>query len=271
MVDDDASEFWMTGDFQPVSRGDFGGHLRPAPLVRRSASAYGSNGQSHPEDAEPRSALRGLRILIIDDCTLHRENLAATLRLKGAADLGAASDLPSLVLALEVTRPNIMLLNVATRDSALLLRAATDMNPDAGLIVLGLSDEDESQIVACAEAGAAGYHMKTENLDDLLIVIGRVATGETSCSSSLASMLLRRLAVLASQRRPAARELALTGREAQILQMLELGMSNHDIAARLSIAVHTVKNHVHSLLKKLGVSTRSEAAALSRAIRLHQE
>jgi DNA-binding NarL/FixJ family response regulator len=49
--------------------------------------------------------------------------------------------------------------------------------------------------------------------------------------------------------------------------MLELGLSNQDIAAQLCIAVHTVKNHVHSLLTKLGVSTRAEAAALSRTLR----
>jgi DNA-binding NarL/FixJ family response regulator len=52
--------------------------------------------------------------------------------------------------------------------------------------------------------------------------------------------------------------------------MLELGLSNRDIAAQLAIAVHTVKNHVHSLLTKLGVSSRAEAAALSRTIRLNR-
>jgi DNA-binding NarL/FixJ family response regulator len=82
--------------------------------------------------------------------------------------------------------------------------------------------------------------------------------------------LLRRLSALASRRQPAAKELVLTAREAQILRMLELGRSNRDIAAQLAIAVHTVKNHVHSLLTKLGVSSRAEAAALSRTIRLNR-
>jgi DNA-binding NarL/FixJ family response regulator len=134
------------------------------------------------------------------------------------------------------------------------------------VIVLGASEDKESEIVGCAEAGVAGYHMRTDSLDDLLVLIHEVAAGETSCSPEVSAILLRRLSALASQRQPVAKELALTTREAQILRMLELGRSNQDIATQLSIAVHTVKNHVHSLLTKLGVSTRAEAAALSRKL-----
>jgi DNA-binding NarL/FixJ family response regulator len=290
MLDDESGRRWSTtGGMRPAFMGDRT-HVWLAPDVRENGSAGGSNGHSRREDgvrqvqspdangAEtvgaapvPRNALRGLRVLIVDDCTLYRENLVAAFRTNGAADLGIAWDLPSLMIALKATQPDILLLNIATHDSALLLRAAPGMYPGARMIVLGVSEDDESQIVACAEAGVAGYHMRTDSLDDLLVTVRQVAAGETSCSPSLASMLLRRLTALASQRQPVAKELALTGREAQILQMLELGLSNHDIAVQLSIAVHTVKNHVHSLLKKLGVGTRAEAAALSRAIRHRQE
>lgn len=290
MVDDHSTGPWFTvGGRRPADRHDRP-HVHLAPDIHASTFGNGSNGQAHwrsgPQYPSPpnahgagsdgsvaasRNVLRGLRVLIIDDCTLYRENLAATFRNGGAADVGVAWNLSSLVIVLGEKRPNILLLNVATRDSALLLRAAADIDPDVNIIVLGVSDDDESQIVACAEAGAVGYHMRTESLDDLLILIGRVAAGENSFSPSLASMLLRRLAALSSERQPTTRELALTGREAQILQMLELGLTNQDIAMRLSIAVHTVKNHVHSLLKKLGVNTRAEAAELSRAIRLTHE
>jgi DNA-binding NarL/FixJ family response regulator len=75
------------------------------------------------------------------------------------------------------------------------------------------------------------------------------------------------LSALASEREPASKELILTSREAQILEMIRMGLSNRDIAARLSIAVHTVKNHVHTVLTKLGVSTRAEAAALANVVR----
>jgi DNA-binding NarL/FixJ family response regulator len=135
------------------------------------------------------------------------------------------------------------------------------------VIVLGVSDDIESDIVACAEAGVTGYHMRTESLDDLLVLIRRVAAGESVCSPRVAAILAKRLSALAAQRQPPrAKELVLTAREAQILTLLELGLSNRDIASQLCIAVHTVKNHLHNLLKKLGVSTRADAAALSRTI-----
>ena len=77
-------------------------------------------------------------------------------------------------------------------------------------------------------------------------------------------MLLRRLAVLAADGRSNRNVLALTERETQIVQLLELGLSNKQIAAQLCIEVTTVKNHVHSLLAKLGVRRRAHAAAVVR-------
>lgn len=214
--------------------------------------------------AEGQDLLRDASILIVDDCTLHRENLAAILVANGTAIPSVAWDLPSLISALDDTTPSIVVLNMATRDSEMLLQAAREISPNVRVIVVGLSEDDESEIVACAEAGVAGYHLRTESLDDLLVLIRRVVAGESLCTPRVSAILLRRLSALASQRQPAVKELVLTAREAQILRMLEMGLSNRDIAARLCIAVHTVKNHVHNVLTKLGVSTRAEAAAFSR-------
>lgn len=216
-------------------------------------------------------ALDGLRFVIIDDNALHRTTLANALRMNGAAAVGAAWNLVSLALVCEPVRPQILLMAVETRDAMTLLLAATAMDPDAKVIVVGLPDDDETQIVECAQSGAAGFHTRRESFADLLTLISRVAAGEMSFSPTFATTLLHRLAVMASQRRTAARELVLTDREAQILRMLEQGLSNHEIAEQLSIAVHTVKNHVHNLLKKLGVSSRADAAALSRAHRRRVE
>jgi DNA-binding NarL/FixJ family response regulator len=217
--------------------------------------------------ADVRDSIWDQRILIIDDCTLYRENLAAVFEMYGAADPGVAWDSPSLVMALDGADPDIVLLNITTHDGISLIRAMKDIIPSVRVIVLGVSDDIESDIVACAEAGVTGYHMRTESLDDLLVLIRRVAAGESVCSPRVAAILAKRLSALAAQRRPPrAKELALTAREAQILTLLELGLSNRDIASQLCIAVHTVKNHLHSLLKKLGVSTRADAAALSRTI-----
>ena len=217
--------------------------------------------------ADGQGMLGDTRILIVDDSTLYREYLAGVIAAHGVVNPTVAWDLPSLIAAIENTMPRVILLNMATRDGAMLLRQALKLSPSVRLIVLGMSEDDESEIVACAEAGVAGYHLRTESLEDLLVLMRKVAAGESLCSPRVSAILLRRLSALASQREPAEKELVLTAREAQILKMLELGLSNRDIAQQLCIAVHTVKNHVHSLLTKLGVSTRAQAAALSRTIR----
>jgi DNA-binding NarL/FixJ family response regulator len=207
------------------------------------------------------------RILIIDDCTLFRENLVAVLMLNGFPAPAVAWDLPTLVSALEDEQLRIVLVNLRTRGGELLLRAALDINPALRAIALGASEDDEPEVVACAEAGVWGYHMRTDSLAELIVLVHNVAAGMSSCPPKVSAILLRRLSSLASQNQPVDREPALTSREIQILRMLELGRSNRDIATHLGIAIHTVKNHVHSLLTKLGVSTRAEAAALSRTVR----
>jgi DNA-binding NarL/FixJ family response regulator len=235
--------------------------------------AIRSNGAGIPEIIPRRHVVDSLRsesVLIVDDCTLHRENLCAALAMNGLKSPAEAWDLRSLVTAIDNATPDVLLLNIATRDCVALLKSATDIMPGLRAVVMGVSEEDEAQIVACAEVGVADYHMRSDSFDDLLLTIQRVAAGETACTPAVSAILLRRLSTLAAGRQPPMNDPALTTRETQILKMLELGSSNQDIADHLSITVHTVKNHVHSLLTKLGVGTRAEAAALSRGLRRRQ-
>ncbi len=207
-----------------------------------------------------------LEVLIVDDCTLYRENLAAVLATSDAVATSLAWDLMSLRAALGASAPDIVLLSVTTKNNAVLLRTTIASKPDARVIAVGVSEDDESTIVACAEAGVTGYHLRSESLDDLLALICKVARGDCACPPRVATILLRRLSMLAAIREPAAEALVLTAREIQILRMLEMGLSNRDIADQLCIALHTVKNHVHSVLGKLRVGTRAQAAAVSRSI-----
>ncbi|MET0897008.1 MAG: response regulator transcription factor [Mycobacterium sp.] len=209
--------------------------------------------------------LRDARVLIVDDCTLHRENLAALIVVNGAAGVSTARDLQTLIRAVHDGAPSVMLLNIATVGSAMLLRAALEIAPGMRVIVLGVSGDDEPRIVECAEAGAASYHTREDSIEDLLILVAKVNAGEAACSPRVSATLIRRLVALAAQRPSAPGELMLTTRETEILKMLKLGLSNREIADELSIAVHTVKNHVHSLLAKLGVTSRAQAAALADA------
>jgi DNA-binding NarL/FixJ family response regulator len=211
--------------------------------------------------------LQDARVLIVDDCTLHRENLAALIATNGASEVYVAWDLPSLTEAIRGKSLGVVLLNVATADSAILLRAALDIAPYVQVIVVGVAEDDEVGIVSYAEAGAHGYHTRNESIEDLLGLMSRVGSGESVCSPRVSAILLRRLSMLASQRPLVPDDLMLTAREIEVLEMLELGFSNREIAQHLCIAVHTVKNHVHSLLTKLGVNTRGQAAALAHTVR----
>ena len=133
------------------------------------------------------------RILIVDDSTLSRDYLAGVIAAHGAPIPSVAWDLSSLITAIENTMPRVMLLNMATRDNAMLLRHSLKLSPNVRVIVLGMSEDDESEIVACAEAGVAGYHMRNDSLEDLLLLVRRVAAGESSCSPRVSAILLRRL------------------------------------------------------------------------------
>lgn len=204
------------------------------------------------------------RFLVIDDCTLYREGLAAHLAADGA-DVRTAWDLQTLRSQTDQYTPDVILLNIGTRDSAALLRVCTSI-AGARVIVVGLSETDESEIVSCAESGVAGYLLRSDSCEDLLNLIQRVSNGETACSAHVGAILLRRLSEVASSQNTQAQGGVLTSREEEILRLLEMGMSNREIAALLCIAVHTVKNHVHSILSKLGVRSRAEAAARLRAV-----
>ena len=166
--------------------------------------------------------------------------------------------------ALDDRRPDVILLNLASFDNHALLQLARSRAPQSPLIVVGVSEEDEGEIVACAEAGVSGYHLRTGSLTELVHLIASVIAGESVCSPRVTALLLRRLASLAADGRSDSKALALTQRENQVVRLLELGLSNREIAAQLCIEVATVKNHVHSLLAKLGVRRRTHVVAVMR-------
>ncbi len=212
-----------------------------------------SNGDSH-------AGFPGA-VLIVEDCALYREALASALMSNGIARVTTAWDLPSLMHALESAAPQMILLNMATGMGQMFLRVVSHVNPGVPLVAFATPEDDVQVISACAKAGVAAYHMKIDSLADLLVLIRVVALGKTWCPPQISATLLRRVSAVADSRRSTTRDSGLTTREIQVLHMLELGRSNQQIAVDLSIAVHTVKNHVHSLLTKLGVNTRTEAAA----------
>lgn len=204
----------------------------------------------------------GLSVLIIDDCCLYREGLASIIKQEqDVAAIRCAHDWPSILSALDHDVPDVVLVNLASLDSRTLMTGVRDISPSSLIIAIGV-DDAEREIVACAEAGVSGYLLRSEPFSHLMQLIRTVALGEAVCPPRVTAALMRRLADLASEQR---RVPLLTEREGQILRLLDLGLSNQQISDRLCIEVRTVKNHLHNLFGKLGVSRRGEAVAAFRS------
>jgi DNA-binding NarL/FixJ family response regulator len=141
------------------------------------------------------------------------------------------------------------------------VEAVTRRSARIPLVALGISGSD-SDVIACAEKGAAGFVTCDASLEELAGTIQRAAEGELVCSPRTAGTLMRRLATLAAERRPEPIGAALTRREQEVAALMREDLSNKEIATRLRIEVATVKNHVHNVLDKLRVHRRGEATRL---------
>ena len=195
---------------------------------------------------------------MITDVRFYQEGLARALAQRFRV-VGTAACPAEAITELQGASPEIALLDVAPEGSVSWLRAIHRAAPKTRLVALAVPDADDD-ILACAEAGIAAYVTRDASLSELMETLDGVARGEARCSPRVAAGLLRRLALLAGQAeaRPSGR---LTAREREVLDLIDEGLSNKQIAAHLCIKLSTVKNHVHNILDKVGASRRGEAAA----------
>jgi DNA-binding NarL/FixJ family response regulator len=205
-----------------------------------------------------------IRVVIVGEMRLYREAISQVLarhpRIRVTGSTAGSAKAEHL---LAQCRTDVVLVDMATADSLAIIRALVAGAPDVNVIALGLA-EHEPDVIACAEAGISGYVTRDASLDDLAATIESVARGEMPCSPGVAATLLRRITALAAQQDVQPADVSLTRRELQILDLIDEGLSNKEIAERLFIEVATVKNHVHNILEKLNVQRRGEAAARAR-------
>jgi len=216
-----------------------------------------------PAEAGPEAeALEGpYRILIVADVRLYREGMQASFARRFEFDVvGAASSTDEALAVIARQQPHLAIIDMATRHSLDLARAMHELDPRLLIVGFGV-DEVMGEIVACAEAGLAGYIPSDASLDDLVGQVECVCRGELRCSPQIVAGLFRRLAAQPHGSEAGAALPELTRRERQVLQLIDDGLSNKMIARALGIEVSTVKNHVHSLLEKLKVESRMQAAA----------
>lgn len=201
-------------------------------------------------------------VLLVADVRLYREGLAGSLA--NRPNLLVLGTCASRADALEYVRklhPDVVVLDIATRESLELIKDLRDQEVTAKILAFAV-DEVSSDILECAEAGAAGYVTADASVDDLVMAIKRIAREELVCSPRIAAKLFGWMAERASRWANSSQSKSITGRERQVLEHIRQGYSNKEIAQKLHIAEPTVKNHVHHLLEKLGVTTRAQAAAL---------
>ena len=206
-----------------------------------------------------------IRVLLVNEIRLIGNVIASAL--EDESDVEIVGGVTSLDEALALAPKSDVVL-VSTRlpeDGALKLTGAiAEAHPSVKVLVLGLA-ETKGQVLQYVEAGAAGYVLKDDSVGDLLSCIRAAQSGEALVSPNIAAALMSRvgeLAQLFADVESGISEAAdLTPREREILELIGQGLTNQEIADRLVIEVGTVKNHVHSILQKLEVGNRQDAAA----------
>ena len=202
-------------------------------------------------------------VLIVADVRLYREGLAGSLANRpGLLVVGTCASRADARECVRNLHPDVIVLDMATSESLELIKDVRDEEVTAKVLAFAV-DEVSSDIRECAEAGAAGYVTADASIDDLVMAIQRIGRAELVCSPRIAAKLFGWMAERASRwgSEPCQGK-TITGRERQVLDHIRQGYSNKEIAQKLHIAEPTVKNHVHHLLEKLGVTTRAQAAAL---------
>jgi DNA-binding NarL/FixJ family response regulator len=209
-----------------------------------------------------------ISVVLIDDNRLLREGIALLIREQpGFVVLAASADIDDALRTVRDAKPNVVMLDFSLEDHDALRVTGTVHQevPEAKVIVMGLLPAQED-IADFVTAGAAGFIMKDASFEQFLATIRGVAAGQQVLPPELTTSLFSQIAALAVRKgQPRLLETeGLTERERQVIDLIGNGLSNKEIAARLHIAVHTVKSHVHNVLEKLALRTRLEVAAFTR-------
>lgn len=211
-----------------------------------------------------------VRVCLVDDQTLVRQGIRSLLELADGIEVVVeAEDGDSALAAIEVHRPDVVLLDLRMpgRDGISTLRELGERGTVVPVLVLTTFDDDEL-VFQALRAGARGYLLKDVTLEQLVEAVRTLADGGTLLQPAITDRLLRAVrssSVGTSPQRPgepsepAGPVPALTSRELDILRLLAGGYANREIADALHLAEGTVKNHVSSLLLKLGVRDRTRA------------
>jgi DNA-binding NarL/FixJ family response regulator len=213
-----------------------------------------------------------IRVLLVDDQTLMREGLRILLELEeDLTVVGEAGDGAAALVAYVELQPDVVLMDIRMpgMDGVEATWRLRQEWPQVKVIILTTFDDDE-YVFEGLRAGAMGYLLKDVSGRDLSQAIRSVAAGGALIEPSVARKVLSEFARLVPPARPLDAGLPepLTEREQQVLALLSKGLTNKEIALRLSLAEGTVKNNITAILQKLGVHDRTQAALRARQLGL---
>lgn len=211
-----------------------------------------------------------IRLLVVNEIQLTCNILATVLG--GEPDISVVACATGAEDTLDRVKDcDVALVSAGLGDSEAvgLVRAIRQIAPATKVLMLGLAESEET-VLPYIQAGASGYTLPDDSVDDLLTRIRTVYEDKALISPDIAAALITRLNELSEVALgPAMGDNGtpeLTPREWEILKLIERGYTNQEIATELVIQVGTVKNHVHNILQKLDVGSREDAAAVASLI-----
>jgi len=202
-----------------------------------------------------------VRVLLVDDQALFREALSTLLEVRPEIEVvGEAGDGAEALRQAASTRPDVVLmdLRMPVLDGIAATRRLRTEQPDVKVLALTTFDGDE-EVFAALRAGAVGYLLKDVSGERLVEAVVAAARGEAVLQPSVVAKLVARVVSLPEPAESAPVN-SLSERELEVLRHLAEGRSNREIARALFLTEGTVKNHVTSVLSKLGVRDRTQAA-----------
>jgi two-component system response regulator DevR len=208
------------------------------------------------------SSTRALSLLIVDDHEVVRQGLAALLGRRAEFHVVAeAGTVAEAIAAARKFRPDLVIMDVRLPDGSG-IEACREIRaelPDTRVVIL-TSYPDEDAVLSAIIAGASGYLLKQVRARDLVAALEAVGRGESLLDPAVTGRVLERVRRIAMADQPD--ELAqLTSQEQKILLLVAEGKTNKEIAAEVFLSDKTVKNYVSSILAKLNLERRAQAAA----------
>jgi DNA-binding NarL/FixJ family response regulator len=212
-----------------------------------------------------------IRVMLVDDHEILRTGIRAVFELEDDIEVVAeAADGPGALVEAKKARPDVVLMDIrmGTGDGITACRELKAEVPETRVLML-TSFGTEEAVLSSLMAGASGFLLKNTGRDGLLNAVRTVATGGSLLDPAVTGAMVQKLVALATQTGPD--ELSeLTGREREVLALVAKGRTNREIAADLVISEATARNHISHIFEKLGLSRRSEAAALATRLGLGQ-